>query len=286
MQDAGIIARFPGAKLDRTMFRHPFLDRSILGVNADYVTTDQGTGAVHTAPAHGADDFYTGAKYGLDQTTHVDEAGIMRHRQPEYEGLTVFDANPKIIEVLKQHHALLAEEKIEHSYPHCWRCHNPVIFRATEQWFIGMDRPMPDGKGTLRTRALEEIKRVVWDPEWGEERIANMVATRPDWCISRQRIWGVPLAVFFCEDCGLLLEAKDVNASLVELFAREGADAWYAHSTPRTVAHGNKVRAVLGNKFPQRDGHRRCLVRIRLFAGGGAHRRRSALARRLRHRGG
>src|ERR1700685_2594396 len=127
-------------------------------------------------------------------------------------------------------------EKMEHSYPHCWRCHNPVIFRATEQWFIGMDSPMkrsPKGEKaageTMRSRALAEITRVRWDPAWGEERISNMIATRPDWCISRQRIWGVPIAVFLCEKCGEPLNDKSINRSIVDLFRKEGADAWYKH---------------------------------------------------------
>jgi isoleucyl-tRNA synthetase len=225
--DAKGIARFKGRKLERSTFAHPFLDRSILGVLADYVTTDQGTGAVHTAPSHGADDFYTGAKYGLDQKVNVDETGRIHNGLPEYDGKTVFKANEPIVELLKKRGVLLGHEKIEHSYPHCWRCHNPVIFRATEQWFIAMDGKMEGG--TLRSRALEEIKKVKWDPEWGELRISNMVETRPDWCISRQRIWGVPIAVFFCADrnCNELLRSPEVNRKVVELFAKEGADAWY-----------------------------------------------------------
>src|SRR6478672_1061154 len=200
LSDASVAARFPGRKLEYATFAHPFLDRSILGVLANYVTTEQGTGAVHTAPSHGADDFYTGTKYKLDQHTNVDEAGHMQNGLPEYEGKTVFQANQPIIELLKARGVLMAEAKIEHSYPHCWRCHNPVIFRATEQWFISMEAPV-DGT-TLRERSLDEIKKVKWIPAWGEERISNMIATRPDWCISRQRIWGVPIAVFFCEGCG------------------------------------------------------------------------------------
>jgi isoleucyl-tRNA synthetase len=225
------IARFPGRKLEYTTFQHPFLDRSILGVLADYVTADQGTGAVHTAPSHGADDFYTGARYNLDQTCNVDAAGRLRNGLPEYEGKKVFDANEPIVELLKSRGALLARIDIEHSYPHCWRCHNPVIFRATEQWFIGMETPMQnaDGTTTFRERALEEIERVKWDPAWGEERISNMVATRPDWCISRQRIWGVPIAVFLCEKCHRPLNDPAVNRRVVDLFEKEGADAWYLH---------------------------------------------------------
>jgi isoleucyl-tRNA synthetase len=225
LNGASTVARFPGRKLEFATFAHPFLDRKILGVLADYVTTDQGTGAVHTAPSHGADDFYTGSKYKLDQRTKVDEAGRMQEGLPEYDGKTVFQANASIIELLKARGVLMAEAKIEHSYPHCWRCHNPVIFRATEQWFISMEAKVEDS--TLRQRSLDEIKKVKWIPAWGEERISNMIAERPDWCISRQRVWGVPIAVFFCEGCGKLLDTKEAHNVVVDLFAREGADAWY-----------------------------------------------------------
>src|SRR6185437_6599724 len=237
---ASEIARFPGKKLEYATFAHPFLERQILGVLADYVTTDQGTGAVHTAPSHGADDFYTGLKYKLDQTCNVDEAGRLRNGLPEYEGLSVFKANQPIIELLKSRGVLMAESKLEHSYPHCWRCHNPVIFRATEQWFISMEAPADGCK--LRQRSLDEIKKVKWIPSWGEERISNMIATRPDWCISRQRVWGVPIAVFFCEACDKLLESKDVNKTVVDLFAREGADSWYTREASQILPSGTKCQ--------------------------------------------
>ncbi len=219
------LANFPGSRLEYATFAHPFLDRRILGVLAEYVTMDQGTGAVHTAPSHGADDFYTGLKYKLDQTCNVDASGRMHNGLPEFEGKTVFEANQPIVDLLRARGVLLGLDKIEHSYPHCWRCHNPVIFRATEQWFISMEANIAGG--TLRGRALEEIAKVKWDPAWGEERIANMVATRPDWCISRQRMWGVPIAVLFCENCNQVLRSPEVDAAVVELFASEGSDAWY-----------------------------------------------------------
>jgi isoleucyl-tRNA synthetase len=242
-----VVARFPGRQLEYATFAHPFLDRQILGVLANYVTTDQGTGAVHTAPSHGADDFYTGSKYKLDQRTNVDEAGRMQNGLPEYEGKTVFQANQPIIELLKARGVLIAEAKIEHSYPHCWRCHNPVIFRATEQWFISMEAPVEDT--TLRQRSLDEIKKVKWIPAWGEERISNMIATRPDWCISRQRVWGVPIAVFFCEGCGKLLESKESHNTVVDLFAREGADAWYTKEAKDILPAGAACLGCGGTAF-------------------------------------
>ena len=240
------LARFPGRKLERVVFRHPFLDRNVLGVLADYVTMDTGTGVVHTAPSHGAEDFMTGLKYNLDATTRVDEAGIMREGLPEYDGKKVFEANAPIVELLRKRGALLHTEELEHSYPHCWRCHHPIIFRATEQWFIAMETAMPGG--TLRTRALEEIEKVKWDPAWGEGRIANMIATRPDWCISRQRIWGVPIAVFLCDQCGKPLLDPRVNRQVEKLFARAGADAWYTAEAD-TVLPAAKCGHCGGAKF-------------------------------------
>jgi isoleucyl-tRNA synthetase len=252
--------RFPGSKLEGATFAHPFLDRTILGVLADYVTMDQGTGAVHTAPSHGADDFYTGVKYKLDQTCNVDEAGRLRHGLPEYDGKTVFEANQPIIDLLRARGVLLSAGTITHSYPHCWRCHNPVIFRATEQWFISMDQPYvaslaeetvgtPDPQHTLRRRALQEIKKVKWDPAWGDERLSNMVATRPDWCISRQRVWGVPIAVFFCDGCDEVLKSNAANRAVVELFASKGADAWYDHAPEQILPAGTKCQKCGAAKF-------------------------------------
>ncbi len=252
-----VLARFPGSRLDRATFQHPFLDRSILGVNADYVTADQGTGAVHTAPSHGADDFYTGVRYGLDATTRVDNAGVIHldtsawHEAtpPAFDGKKVFAANPLIIELLKEKGALLGFRELEHSYPHCWRCHNPVIFRATEQWFIGLETPVlrPDGtETTFRQLTIEQIATVNWDPSWGQERITNMIATRPDWCISRQRIWGVPIAVFLCTSCHAPIEDAALNAKIVTLFETEGAEAWHTTSVEDLLPTGAKC-AKCGN---------------------------------------
>ena len=235
------LARFKGATLEHTTYQHPFLDRSILGVLATYVTADQGTGAVHTAPSHGADDFYTGQRYNLDSTTRVDAAGHIHvdpaawnhPTPPAFEGKTVWKANPIIVAMLEESGALLSVSDLNHSYPHCWRCHHPVIFRATEQWFINMETEVErqDGsKTTYRQLAIEEIDKVVWDPAWGKDRITNMIATRPDWCISRQRIWGVPIAVFLCQGCNQPILDAALNRKIVDLFDREGAEAW--HTTP------------------------------------------------------
>jgi isoleucyl-tRNA synthetase len=242
------VARFPGRKLERLNFQHPFLDRKILGVLADYVAMDTGTGVVHTAPSHGAEDFATGTKYELDAISNVDEKGILRNGLPEYNGLKVWDANGPIVELLKKRGALLHQEKLEHSYPHCWRCHNPIIFRSTEQWFISMEAKMPGG-GTLRSRTLDDIKQVKWDPAWGEERMYNMIATRPDWCISRQRVWGVPIAVFLCESCGKPLNDPAINRKVVELFARSGADAWYSPEADAILPPATKCAHCSAAKF-------------------------------------
>jgi isoleucyl-tRNA synthetase len=256
--EAKEIARFKGSKLERVTFQHPFLDRGVLGVLATYVTADQGTGAVHTAPAHGADDFYTGVRYGLDPTCRVDGAGVIsvdpsawsRTAPPAFEGLKVWAANPVIVAMLEESGALLAGRALEHSYPHCWRCHKPVIYRATEQWFIGLETPVEreDGsKTTFRQLAIEEIDKVVWDPAWGKERITNMIATRPDWCISRQRIWGVPIAVFLCEGCNQPIIDAALNRRIVDLFDREGIEAWHTTVTDGLLA-ANTVCANCGGQ--------------------------------------
>jgi isoleucyl-tRNA synthetase len=260
LNDAVEVARFKGSVLENVHFQHPFLDRTILGVLATYVTADTGTGAVHTAPAHGADDFYTGMKYGLDPTCRVDASGHIHvdaeawHRTspPAFDGMNVWKANPVIIAMLEERGALMGGGPLEHSYPHCWRCHHPVIFRATEQWFISLETPMKRADGsetTYRKLAIEEIDKVLWDPAWGKERITNMIATRPDWCISRQRIWGVPIAAFMCEGCSQPVMDAELNKKIVGLFDREGAEAWHTSLVESLLPVGTKCAHCGGESF-------------------------------------
>jgi isoleucyl-tRNA synthetase len=251
------LARFKGSALDRATFQHPFLERSILGVTATYVTADTGTGAVHTAPSHGADDFYTGERYGLDSTSRVDAGGHLHvdpaawplATPPAFDGMNIWKANPVIVAMLEERGALMGGSQLEHSYPHCWRCHHPVIFRATEQWFISLDTPVQDQKKTFRQLAIEEIDKVVWDPAWGKERITNMIATRPDWCISRQRIWGVPIAVFMCEDCQKPILSPELNRQIVTLFESEGAEAWHTKPLESLLPPNAKCAHCGGTAF-------------------------------------
>ncbi len=245
-----VLARFPGTKLDKVVFRHPFLDRDSIGLNGDHVTLEQGTGAVHTAPGHGQEDFVICQRYGIPVYCPVDAAGRMFQAEgaagklpDELLGKTIWEANPVVIEILKQHGALAGQAKLEHSYPHCWRCHNPLIFRATEQWFIGMDREQ------LREKTLEAIKHVEWHPSWGEERMTNMIAPRTDWCISRQRVWGVPIIVFYCEGCSEPFIDKQVLEGVVAQFRQHTSDVWYSKSAAELMAPGCKCTKCGGTSF-------------------------------------
>ncbi|MGB5103834.1 MAG: isoleucine--tRNA ligase, partial [Steroidobacteraceae bacterium] len=216
------VARAKGAVLEGMQLRHPFYDRVVPVILGDHVTLESGTGAVHTAPGHGQEDFVVGKRYGLPVDNPVGGDGRFLPATPLFAGERVFDANKHVVEVLAENGTLLHHEPFQHSYPHCWRHKTPVIFRATPQWFIGMEQ------AGLRATALAEIRKVRWMPEWGEQRIWSMIEGRPDWCISRQRRWGVPLALFTHRETGELHpRTPELVERVADLVEQGGIDAWF-----------------------------------------------------------
>jgi len=221
-----------GKKLEEVICRHPFVDRDSRIVLGNHVTLEQGTGCVHTAPGHGQEDYVVGQKYNLETYNPVDDGGVFKSEVAEFGGLFVRKANPLIVEKLREDGYLIHDNKVNHSYPHCWRCHQPIIFRATSQWFISMDT------NELRDQALNAIREIKWIPSWGEDRIFSMVENRPDWCISRQRAWGVPITLFNCVSCNEMLRSPEVFSHIVNLVKKYGADFWFEKDSLELLPEG------------------------------------------------
>ncbi|MEJ2268622.1 MAG: isoleucine--tRNA ligase [Desulfobulbaceae bacterium] len=238
-----LLATFSARDIEGKKCRHPFMERESLIILANYITLETGTGIVHTAPGHGREDYLSGLQYNLPILSPVDSEGVFTDEAGPYAGMFIYDANKRIISDLHEKRFLVKEAALTHSYPHCWRCKKPVIFRATEQWFISMD------KNNLREIALQEIKKVAWTPRWGMERIYGMVEVRPDWCLSRQRAWGVPLTVFTCEDCGEVLKDETVAEKIVSVFTAEGADAWFKHDASYFIGENRSCANCGGTSF-------------------------------------
>jgi len=238
-----VLEKFPGKRLEGLKCRHPFLDRDSLIILASYVTLDTGTGCVHTAPGHGQEDYESGVRYGLEIYSPVDDDGRFTEDVLFFAGQFVFDANNAVNQKLAEVGALLKEEMMVHSYPHCWRTNDPIIFRATEQWFISMDK-----KG-LRQNALKSINEVTWIPPWGRDRIYGMIENRPDWCVSRQRAWGIPITVFYCSACKQPLINQETIDHIVRLFEEKGADIWFEEGADHLLPAGTECGQCGGKDF-------------------------------------
>ena len=243
ISDYSVAATFSAELFEKKNCQHPFYERNSLLILGDHVTLEAGTGCVHTAPGHGQDDYVVGLKYGLEIYNPVDDYGRYRQDMELFGGMKLKDANAAVNEKLTEVGALLHNSSVSHSYPHCWRCKKPIIFRATEQWFISME------ENDLRKKALAEIEKVEWIPAWGRNRIYNMVEGRPDWCISRQRSWGVPITIAYCEKCGEALDDGKAMHYIADQFEATGSDIWFEKDASELLPPGTVCRSCNHDKF-------------------------------------
>lgn len=247
VSDHSVAGTFKGPEMEGLYCRHPWAERDSVVVLAPYVTLEQGTGCVHIAPGHGQEDYLTGLEYDLPSPMPVDDLGYFTDEAGPFAGMSLEEANPRIIEDLRERGLLLASGSFTHQYPHCWRCKQPVVFRATPQWFIALDSSQ--GDSSLRRSAMEAVEEVEWIPDWTINRIGSMVESRPDWCISRQRAWGVPLPILYCGECGREVITDQTLLAIRKLVETQGADAWFTRDPEEFLPAGTTCPECGGKSF-------------------------------------